>query len=88
MRPKKTKPPASDKGVPPLVRWAWDQMTSQRITQEEVAKRAGISSTTLRNWCQGRSSPKFMDIEAVVNVLGGEISIKRVSNTSISGSGS
>lgn len=79
MRPKRMKPPATGKAVHPLVKWAWMQMESQRITQEEVAKRAGLSAATLRNWGQGRSSPKFMDIEAVVNVLGGEIRIRKVS---------
>lgn len=72
----RSKEPAKDKGVHPVVRWIWKQMNHQRASQEDVAIRSGVSSSAMRKWRQGINSPKLSDIEAVVNVLGGKIVIR------------
>lgn len=72
----RSKEPASNMGVHPIVRWIWREMNRQRASQEDVAKRAGISSSAMRKWRQGINSPKLSDIEAVVNVLGSEITVR------------
>jgi transcriptional regulator with XRE-family HTH domain len=59
-----------------MVTWIWQQMNKQRASQEDVAERAGIASSTMRKWRRGISSPKLTDIEAVVNTLGGKIIIR------------
>lgn len=77
MRYRKSKSPAGDKGVHPLIIWVFSQMEEQRMTHEEVAKRANISATTLRNWFQGRSAPKLHQAEDVVNAVNGVINVRR-----------
>jgi len=73
MRYQRTKPPANNMGVNPVIKWIWDQMSEKKITQEALAKKAGISAATIRNWGQGRSSPKLQDVQCVLTVLGAEI---------------
>lgn len=71
----KVKEPTARNGVHPVVRWVWQQINLQKISQEEVAARAGVGASTMRKWRLGTSAPKFRDIEAVVNVLGGKLTI-------------
>lgn len=61
--------------VHPLVRWIWKEMNRQRASQEDVAKRSGVSSSAMRKWRLGVRSPRVVELEAVVNVLGGKIKI-------------
>lgn len=75
-RYQRSKEPAPNMAVHPIVRWIWHEMNRQRASQEDVAKRAGISSSAMRKWRQGINSPKLSDIEAVVNVLGSEIVVR------------
>lgn len=72
----RSKEPAKGKAVHPMVTWIWQQMNKQRASQEDVAERAGIASSTMRKWRRGISSPKLTDIEAVVNTLGGKIHVR------------
>jgi len=72
----RTKEPAMDRAVHPAVRWIWRQMNLQRASQEDVAHRSGVASSTMRKWRQGINSPKLSDIEAVINVLGGKLVIR------------
>lgn len=69
------KPPADGMAVHPLVRWIWKEMNRQRVSQEDVAARSGVSSSAMRKWRKGTRSPKVADIEAVINVLGGKIKV-------------
>lgn len=62
--------PAENRGVDPVIKWVWHEMQAQRITQQEMARRSGFSSGALRNWFQGRSSPNYANVRALVNVLG------------------
>lgn len=72
----RAKEPAKGKAVHPAVRWIWRQMNLQQVSQEDVAERSGVASSTMRKWRQGINSPKLKDIEAVVNVLGGQFVIR------------
>lgn len=69
------KPPKEGKGVHPIIRWIWVEMNRQRASQEDVAKRAGVSSSAMRKWRTGDRSPRLYEIEAVVNALGGRLRI-------------
>ena len=75
-RYQRSREPAKGKAIHPAVRWIWWQMNNQRASQEDVAARAGVSSSAMRHWRNGTNSPKLKDIEAVVNVLGGKIIIR------------
>jgi transcriptional regulator with XRE-family HTH domain len=70
------KEPAKDMAIHPAVRWIWEQMNRQRASQEDVALRSGVCSSTMRKWRRGQNSPKLADIEAVINVLGGEFVVR------------
>lgn len=69
------KPPAEGKSVHPAVRWLWLEMNRQCASQEDVAKRAGVSSSAMRKWRQGVTTPKLRDIEAVINAMGYKLTI-------------
>ena len=73
----KLKAPATDKGVHPFVRWIWLEMNDQQASQEDVAAKAGISSSAMRKWRRGASSPKLADLEAVINVLGYDVVLRK-----------
>lgn len=68
--------PREGVAIHPLVRWIWREMNRQQVSQEDVAKRSGVSSSAMRKWRTGVRSPKVVDIEAVVNVLGGKLVVK------------
>lgn len=61
--------------IHPIVRWIWEQINSQRASQEDVAERAGVNSSTLRKWRDGVRSPRVVELEAVVNVLGYKLKV-------------
>lgn len=67
------KQPPDDMGIHPIVKWTWYEMRRQRISQIKLARRAGVTSATLRNWWRGKRSPSLRDIEAVAGALGYEI---------------
>lgn len=71
-----TNPPKEGMAVHPIVVWIWKEMNRQCVSQEDVAKRSGVSSSAMRKWRKGVRSPRLMELEAVVNVLGGKIKIK------------
>ena len=70
------RPPESGKFIHPFVRWIWNEMNHQRASQEDIAVRSGVSSSAMRKWRRGINSPKLADIEAVINSLGYDITIK------------
>ena len=75
-RPEKLKAPVSNMAVHPFVWWVWNEINRQRTSQEDVATRAGVSSSLMRKWRRGVNSPRLNDIEAVINVLGGKLVIR------------
>lgn len=72
----KLRPPADDSFVHPFVRKIWVEINTQCTSQEDVAARAGVSSSAMRKWRRGINSPKLIDIEAVLNALGYKIVLK------------
>lgn len=62
--------------VHPLVRWIWQQINDQRASQEDVAERSGVSSSTIRKWRDGVRSPRLVELESVVNVLGYQLKVQ------------
>ena len=67
---KPSKEPATDKGVDPMLKWIWAEMQRQRVTQTAMAGMTGFTTTSLRNWFQGRSSPEYSSVRAMVRALG------------------
>lgn len=74
--PNKRKDPKDGSGIHPIIRWIWVEMNRQCASQEDVAKRAGVSSSAMRKWRKGDRSPKLFEIEAVVNALGGTLRVR------------
>lgn len=72
----KQKEPRKGMAVHPLIRWMWKQMNTQRASQEDVAKRSGVSSSAMRKWRVGVRSPRIMELEAVINALGYKLTVK------------
>jgi transcriptional regulator with XRE-family HTH domain len=70
--PKRT---ADGMAIHPIVRWIWDQINFQHASQEDIAKRSGVSSSAMRKWRDGVRSPRLMELEAVVNALGFKIKV-------------
>lgn len=67
---KPSKEPATDKGVDPMLRWIWAEMQRQKVTHTSMAAKTGFSTASLRNWFQGRSSPEYSSVRAMVKALG------------------
>jgi predicted transcriptional regulator len=61
--------------VHPIVHWIWDQINFQHASQEDIADRSGVASSTIRKWRNGVRSPRVMELEAVVNALGFKIKV-------------
>lgn len=60
----------------PIIRFIWDEINRQRVSQKAVGLRAGINAKVLRDWRDRRPSPQLMNVEAVLNVLGYELTIR------------
>lgn len=67
---KPVKEPAKDRGVDPMLHWIWAEMQRQKVTQTAMAGMTGFSTASLRNWFQGRSSPEYSSVRAMVKALG------------------
>lgn len=52
-------------------------MNEQRVSQEDVAERAGVSSSGMRKWRNCRV-PNILDLEACLNVLGLELTVRNM----------
>jgi hypothetical protein len=59
-----------------LVRRLFEEMNEQRICMMDVSERAGLNKNTMENW-RRRTSPTLLNIEAALNVLGYELTIRR-----------
>src|SRR5688572_11232400 len=64
--------------IHPFVRLIWDEMNLQCVSQEDVAIRAGVNPGTIRKWRNGTRSPRLLELEAVMNVLGMRIVAHRI----------
>lgn len=63
-------PPRRGKGIHPLVFFIWDQMNKEEWSQEDLAKKSGVSSSAMRKWRLGTRSPRVIEIDAVLGALG------------------
>jgi|LakMenEpi03Aug12_release.lakeMendotaPanAssembly.Ray.scaffolds.fasta_scaffold465240_3 hypothetical protein len=72
----RVKQPSEDMAIHPAIHWIWREMNRQRASQEDVSKRAGVSSSAMRKWRLGVRKPNLPDVEAVINVLGGKLCIR------------
>jgi transcriptional regulator with XRE-family HTH domain len=59
----------------PIVKFLWDEMNAQQVSQEIVAARAGIASSTLRKYKYADRAVTLGLIEAALNVLGYDLVI-------------
>lgn len=66
----------------PLVRVMVHEMNRQRTTFEELATRTHVGIDTMRFW-QTRHMPRLDTFEAVLNTMGLELVIRRVSSRKI-----
>lgn len=69
------KPPAAN--AHPILRWVWYEIRDRKLSAASVAKIAGFDAKTVRNWWQGKATPNLWDVEALVNVLGGKVTVTR-----------
>lgn len=67
-------------GVHPLLRRLWAEMAAQRVSQEDVAERSGVSSSAMRKWRNATRKPNLPDLEACFNALGYELTIREIRN--------
>jgi transcriptional regulator with XRE-family HTH domain len=64
----------SKKNPTPYLKFLFAQMEADGVSQEELARRTGISASTIRGW-KTRSTPRLMDMEAALNAVGHELII-------------
>lgn len=72
---KQLKPLPTDVYIHPTIRWIHEQVMERKITYEKLSAMSGIGANTIRKWRNLDSSPKLVDIEAVINALGGNVVI-------------
>lgn len=77
MRPFRTSTGSVHPACHRLVHVIWREINDQRVCQEDLAKRAGVSASAIRKWRQGQRSPNLNDLEAVLNVLGYAVTVRQ-----------
>lgn len=53
----------------PVVKFLFEEMIAQRMTEADLAEKIGISRDTIRNW-RTRYNPKVTDLDAALKPLG------------------
>lgn len=64
------------RGVHPIIRWIWKRVNLDEWSQEDLAKRSGVTSSAMRKWRRGERNPRISELEAVVNAMGYKIVIR------------
>jgi DNA-binding phage protein len=59
----------------PLVRRLFQELNRQKTTITEIADRAGFRRGTISDW-RYRSEPRVSDLDAALNVLGLELTVR------------
>lgn len=72
----KRRPRALPKTGSTLIRSLFEAVDKTDMTLAEIGKRSGISMQSLVNWRSGMQ-PTLTNIEAVLNVVGYELAIKK-----------
>ena len=76
MRQFQTQKVPDGRGVHPIVRWIWKRINTDMWSQEDLAKKAGVSASAMRKWRIGARNPKISEIEAVINAMGYSLIIR------------
>ncbi len=69
-------PPVEDRAVHPFIRFIWRKMNEELWSQEDLAKRAGVTSSAMRKWRRGERNPRISELQAVINALGYDLVIR------------
>lgn len=69
-------PPVENRAVHPFVRWIWRKMNEDMWSQEDLAKKSGVSSSCMRKWRRGERNPRIGELEAVINAMGYKLVIR------------
>ena len=59
------------------VRFLFDEMHRQRMTQADLSERTGVCKDTLKHW-RLYTMPRISDLEAALNTLGFELYVRKV----------
>lgn len=70
--------PESGHAIHPFIRFVWTQMNKDQWSQRDIAIRAGVSDSTMRKWRNATRSPRLLELEAVLNVLGYRIKLEEI----------
>lgn len=46
-----------------------DALYLRQVSQRELARKVGVSSTTVSEWCKGKTSPRMDKIDAICKIL-------------------
>jgi transcriptional regulator with XRE-family HTH domain len=65
-------------GAHPLVRWMWREINEQHASQEDIARRSGVSSSAMRKWRAGDRSPRMFDFDAIAQTLGYKLTVRKI----------
>lgn len=60
-----------------VVRKFFQLAQEQRISQADIAERAGLNKDTIKDW-RTRTVPRIDMVNAALNVLGYELSVRRI----------
>lgn len=69
-------PPIENRAVHPIIRFIWRKMNEEMWSQEDLAQKAGVSSSAMRKWRRGERNPRISELEAVVNAMGYRLVIR------------
>ena len=67
---KRPSPLPDDVYIHRLVRLIHEDVMGLNVTYEDLSNKSGIGANTIRKWRKNDSSPKLVDIEAVLQALG------------------
>ena len=65
-----------NKAVHPFIRFIWRKMNEELWSQEDLAKRAGVTSSAMRKWRRGERNPRISELQAVINAMGYDLVIR------------
>jgi transcriptional regulator with XRE-family HTH domain len=77
MRKFRNKEPFNCPNNNPVVRRFYELAFEQRMTLADISERSGMNKNTMHNW-RYISTPRVSDINAALNVLGYEVTVRRI----------
>ena len=80
MRAYRRKQPLETKNKHQVIRFLSNEMHHQQMTSADLCERAGFAPDTLK-WWRHRTMPRINDVEAALNVLGYELTVRRKKRT-------